>query len=129
AEDFPYKAPTGTTYERLAFAQCFDALEAEVDLDGIKGEVAAARAEGRAMGWGIAAFVEQTARGPGFYGQGRQPVSSRDGAVVRLEPSGTIRCLSSITEQGQGTETGVRQLVARALGVSLDQVEMVTGDT
>ena len=129
AEDFPYKAPTGTNYERLAFAQCFDALEAEVDLDGIKGEVAAARANGRVMGWGIAAFVEQTARGPGFYGQGRQPVSSRDGAVVRLEPSGTIRCLSSITEQGQGTETGVRQLVARALGVSLDQVEMVTGDT
>lgn len=128
-EEFPYKAPTGTIYERLAFTQCFDALETKVNLDAIRGEVALARDTGRVMGWGIAAFVEQTARGPGFYGQGGQAVSSRDGAIVRLEPSGTIRCLSSITEQGQGAETGVRQLVARALGVSLNNVEMVTGDT
>ncbi|MDQ0316861.1 xanthine dehydrogenase family protein molybdopterin-binding subunit [Amorphus orientalis] len=126
---FPHRSPTGVVFERLAFAECFEALGAKVGLPAIAAEVEDARHAGRILGWGIAAFVEQTARGPGFYGQGGQAVSSRDGAVVRLEPSGTIRCLSSVTEQGQGTETGVRQLVARALGLPMDDVEMITGDT
>ncbi|MEW5420365.1 xanthine dehydrogenase family protein molybdopterin-binding subunit [Amorphus sp. 3PC139-8] len=127
--DFPHRSPTGTVFQRLAFAECFAALEAKVDLAELEAEIAQARTDGRIAGWGIAAFVEQTARGPGFYGKGGAPVSSRDGAVVRLEPSGTVRCLSSVTEQGQGTETGVRQLVARALGLKLADVEMITGDT
>ncbi|WP_018699301.1 xanthine dehydrogenase family protein molybdopterin-binding subunit [Amorphus coralli] len=125
----PHRSPTGVLFERLAFAECFEALEKAVDLHVLEAEVAKDRARGRIAGWGVAAFIEQTARGPGFYGHGGQSVSSRDGAVVRLEPSGTIRCLSSVTEQGQGTETGVRQLVARALGVCSDAIEIITGDT
>jgi len=129
AEDFPYVSPTGTRFERLAFPQCLAALERAVDLPALRAGIAQARAEGRLQGVGIAAFVEQTSRGPWFYGQGLQAVSSRDGCTLRLEPSGVFRCISSVTEQGQGTEMGVRQVVAEALGVELDMVEVMTGDT
>lgn len=128
-EDFPFVSPTGTRFDRLAFTQSLAALERKVDLPALRAQVAQARAAGGIQGWGIAAFVEQTSRGPWFYGQGEQAVSSRDGCTLRLEPSGTFRCLSSVTEQGQGTEMGVRQIVALGLGVDLDKVEVLTGDT
>lgn len=128
-DDFPHVAPTGTRFERLAFTQSLAALEREVDLPALRASIAQARAEGRLQGLGIAAFVEQTSRGPWFYGQGEQAVSSRDGCTLRLEPSGVFRCISSVTEQGQGTEMGVRQVVAHGLGVALDRVDVLTGDT
>lgn len=127
--DFPYVSPTGTRFERLAFTQSLAALEAEVDLPALRATIVAARASGRIQGLGIAAFVEQTSRGPWFYGQGEQAVSSRDGCTLRLEPSGHFRCISSVTEQGQGTEMGVRQVVAHGLGVATERVDVLTGDT
>lgn len=127
--DLPWRAPTGTRYERLSFEECFATLDAHVDLIALQRECADARKEGRLRGLGLACFVEQTSRGPGFYGAGGVAVSSRDGCTLRLEPNGAVRCLSSITEQGQGTETGVLQVIAAAVGVPLDAVDIFTGDT
>ncbi|MBJ3774766.1 xanthine dehydrogenase family protein molybdopterin-binding subunit [Acuticoccus mangrovi] len=129
AADLPYASPNGTTFPRLTFPQCLDALEKAVDLPAVHRDVAAGRAEGRCLGLGIVAFVEQTSRGSGFYGDGGVAVSSRDSCTIRLEPTGGLRCLSSVTEQGQGSEMGVTQIVAAAVGVPLERVEVVTGDT
>jgi len=127
--DLPYLSATGNRFARLAFPQCLAALEAVIDLAVIRQAIARARAAGRLQGLGFAAFVEQTARGSGFYGSGDVRVSTRDSCTLRLEPSGAVRCLSSVTEQGQGVETGVRQVIAAALGVSLDKVDILTGDS
>jgi carbon-monoxide dehydrogenase large subunit len=127
--DLPWRAPTGVTYPRLAFEECFAALEPHVDLAALRRECKIARKSGRLRGLGLACFVEQTSRGSGFYGAGGVAVSSRDGCTLRLEPNGAVRCLSSITEQGQGTETGVLQVIAAAVGVPLDAVDILTGDT
>lgn len=127
--DMPYASPNGTRFERLAFPYCLAALEKAIDLTALRAETERARAEGRLLGLGFAAFVEQTSRGPAFYGKGGAAVTTRDGATVRFEPSGLFRCLSSVTEQGQGTEMGVRQVVAAALGVATADVEVLTGDT
>ena len=127
--DLPYRSPTGTVFSRLSFPACLQALETAVDIPALRAEIQRARGTGRLVGLGFAAFVEQTSRGPAFYGGGGVPVSTRDGASVRFEPSGTFRCLSSVTEQGQGTEMGVRQVVASALGVGLGDVEVLTGDS
>ncbi|MFL9823526.1 xanthine dehydrogenase family protein molybdopterin-binding subunit [Rhodoplanes sp. SY1] len=129
AADLPYAAPTGVTYARLAFEECFATLDAHLDIAALQVECAEARAKGRLRGVGLACFVEMTARGSGFYGGGGVAVSSRDGCTLRLEPTGGIRALSCITEQGQGAETGVLQVIAAAVGVPLDAVEMITGDT
>ncbi|TAK42996.1 MAG: xanthine dehydrogenase family protein molybdopterin-binding subunit, partial [Betaproteobacteria bacterium] len=55
--------------------------------------------------------------------------SAQDGATLRLEPTGMVTCISSVTEQGQGTEGIFAQIAASAVGVTLDRVRVITGDT
>jgi carbon-monoxide dehydrogenase large subunit len=64
-----------------------------------------------------------------FYGVGGAPIASQDGATVRLDASGAVHVSSSVTEQGQGTEAVLAQIVATAVGVPIDSVRVTTGDT
>lgn len=78
---------------------------------------AAARAEGRRVGIGLACYVEGT--GPGPY----------EGAHVVVETSGKVKVATGLTTQGQGHQTAFGQVVADQLGVRLEDVEVTTGDT
>ena len=49
-------------------------------------------------------------------------ISAQDGAIVKITPSGEVRCLVSVTELGQGTETIIGQIVAEQLGVKEEEV-------
>jgi carbon-monoxide dehydrogenase large subunit len=75
------------------------------------------RAEGRRVGIGVACYVEGTGIGP------------YEGARVTVEPSGKVRCATGVGTQGQGHFTVFAQLVADALGVDVEDVRVVTGDT
>jgi carbon-monoxide dehydrogenase large subunit len=66
---------------------------------------------------------------PAFYGVGGARISAQDGATLRLEPTGMLTVLCSVTEQGQGTEAIFAQIAASAVGVSMDKVKVITGDT
>src|SRR5262249_61199612 len=71
-----------------------------------------------------------TAPGPmGYYGSGGAPISLQDACVIRLEPNGGIICAVGVTEQGQGTDTIMAQIAASALGVPIDAVRVISGDT
>ena len=87
------------------------------------------RRQGRYRGVGLAAFIEPTGAGAETNGPGGAPVIAVDGATVKLEPSGGIRCLTGATEQGQGTTAAIAQIVASALGVAVDDVIVVSSDT
>ena len=128
-EDFPYVTPTGVDFDGLSLAECLDALVGGMDIEALREEQTALREEGVLRGIGIATFVELTAPGPDYYGEGNVRVTSQDGCIVKLEPSGTLRCTPSITEQGQGTEAAVAQIVAAAIGVGIDDVRVATGDS
>ena len=80
-------------------------------------------------GIGIATFCEQTAYGPPYYGPSGASISTQDGCTLRLEPSGAVRCITSLTDQGQGTLTSVAQIVADSVGVSIEQVSVAGGDS
>src|SRR5690606_13395454 len=56
-------------------------------------------------------------------------ISVQDGCTLRFEPSGVFRCITSITDQGQGTLIGINQIVADTIGVPVTDVEMVSGDS
>src|SRR5690606_4666801 len=92
-------------------------------------EQVALRERGVYRGIGIATFVEPSAYGPPYYGPTDARISVQDGCTIRLEPSGVFRCLTSITDQGQGTLIGLNQIIAETLGVAVEQVEMVSGDS
>ena len=80
-------------------------------------------------GIGLAAMIEVTNPSPAFYGVGGARISAQDGATLRLEPTGMVTCIVSVTEQGQGTEGVFAQIAATAVGVSIDRVRVITGDT
>jgi len=74
-------------------------------------------AEGRRVGIGLACYVEGTGVGP------------YEGAHVHVETSGKVKVATGLTSQGQGHQTAFAQIVADALGVRFEDVEITTGDT
>ncbi|GAB4518840.1 MAG: xanthine dehydrogenase family protein molybdopterin-binding subunit [Haliangiales bacterium] len=80
-------------------------------------EKARLAAEGKRVGLGIATYVEGTGIGP------------YEGARVRIEASGKVNLATGVGTQGQGHFTAFAQLVAEVLGVEVEDVRVVTGDT
>ena len=119
----------GVRLDGCSFDACLDKLLDAMDYDGLRKEQAELRKRGILRGIGIATFVEPSAYGPPYYGPTEARISVQDGCTIRLEPSGVFRCLTSITDQGQGTLTGLAQIIAETLGVPMDHVEMVSGDS
>lgn len=126
---YPLTSPTGYQFEALSHHACLAKLRDMMDYDGLRAEQAELRSRGIHRGIGIATFVEITNPGPAFYGVGGARISSQDGAVIKITPSGDVHCLISVTELGQGTETIIGQIVAEHLGVERDRVKVITGDT
>lgn len=126
---YPCTSPTGYFFEKLSHHQCLDKLLALMDYDGLRAGQAALQAKGVYRGIGLATFIEITNPGPAFYGVGGARITSQDGCVIKLEPSGKVRCMISVTEQGQGTEGAMAQVVATSLGVPMDDIRVITGDT
>jgi carbon-monoxide dehydrogenase large subunit len=122
-DEFPYRP--GLT-DRDGSAIVYDsgdypaALGRALELAGaadFRAEQAAAGRAGRYLGLGIGCYVESTGRGP------------FEGATVRVEPSGKVLLLTGAAPQGQSHQTTLAQLCAARLGVDLDDVAVITGDT
>ncbi len=107
----PYRYDSGDFPASLA------KLKALVDWDGFEDRRAAAAAEGRMLGIGMAAYVEGTGVGP------------YEGGHVLVEPNGTVQVATGLSTQGQGHQTAFAQIVADELGVPFESVKVVTGDT
>ncbi len=126
---YPCASLTGYKFEGLSHEACLTKLHRLMDYDRIRAEQVELRARGIHRGIGIAAYVEITNPTPAFYGVGGARISAQDAAVITITPSGEVRCTISVTEQGQGTETIIGQIVADHLGVSREIVRVLTGDT
>jgi aerobic carbon-monoxide dehydrogenase large subunit len=92
-------------------------LKKLVGWDEFAAEREQARAEGRRLGIGLAFYVEGTGVGP------------YEGAHVRVETNGKVVVATGLTTQGQGHETVFAQVAASELGVPVEDVTVVTGDT
>ncbi|HVQ77653.1 MAG TPA: molybdopterin cofactor-binding domain-containing protein, partial [Candidatus Binatia bacterium] len=129
ADMYPYTAPTGLFFERLSHEEC---LAKVLEISGYASlcrERDALRARGVHRGLGLCVFLDLTAPGAQTYGVGGARISSQDGTTIRLEPTGKLTVLASVTEQGQGTDTILAQVAATAVGVRVEDVRVVTGDT
>src|SRR5256714_71016 len=126
---YPYTFPSGIKFEKLSHHAALDLLLKKMDYRALREEQAELRKQKVYRGIGLAAMIEVTNPSPAFYGVGGARISAQDGATLRLEPTGMVTVLSSVTEQGQGTEAIFAQIAASAVGVSLDKVRVITGDT
>lgn len=123
-DEFPYVQISGATPDSGDYAR---ALETALDRAGYAGfaeEQIRARQQGRFLGIGIG--FELTPEGgciPDSF------IGGYEGATVRVGPSGRVTVLTGVTSPGTGNETGIAQIVADQLGVPLDTVRVVQGDT
>ncbi|MDE2145162.1 MAG: xanthine dehydrogenase family protein [Burkholderiales bacterium] len=126
---YPATGASGIRLEQLSHQACLREAKRLVDYDALRAEQAALRARGIYRGIGIAALIELTNPSAAFYGVGGARIASQDGATLRLEPGGGVTVLASVGEQGQGAEAIFAQIAADAVGVGLDRVRVLTGDT
>ena len=128
-DGYPCASPTGLRFEKLSHHASLAKLLAMMGYDSLRAEQNDLRKSNIHRGIGIASFIEVTNPSAAFYGVGGARISSQDGVAVRLDAQGAVICQTSITEQGQGSEALTAQIVASVLGVSMDRVRVILGDT
>ncbi|MFZ1106675.1 MAG: xanthine dehydrogenase family protein molybdopterin-binding subunit, partial [Hyphomicrobiaceae bacterium] len=126
---YPRTSPAGMKFEGLSHGASLDRLLAMIDYPALRAEQGRLRERGIHRGIGFAAFIELTNPSPFMYGLGGARISAQDGCTVRIDPDGSVVAATGVTEQGQGTEAIIRQIVAEGVGVPIDEVRVVTGDT
>ena len=127
--DFPLTSAGGVEFERLSFTACLDKALDLVDVAAFRAEQERLRKEGIHHGLGLNTFVELTAIGPEYYGEGGQHISAQETCLLRMEASGQVRAYVGTSDQGQGIDTGLQQVVAAGLGLRLEDVEIISGDS
>ena len=113
----PYRNPFGMVYDSGAYHKVMERVIALGDWAGFPARRAEARARGNYRGIGVSNYVD-TATG-----------TPRERAEVTVLPDGIVEVVVGTVSNGQGHETSFAQLIGEWLGVPLDSVRLVTGDT
>ncbi len=124
-ESFPYATATGLTYDSGNYSAPLKKALEIVGYDKLRQEQKTARAQGRFMGIGISTYGEICAIGP----SPATPAGGWESATVKIEPSGKVTVMTGCSPHGQGEETTFAQIAADELGVDIDDVLVVHGDT
>jgi carbon-monoxide dehydrogenase large subunit len=129
-KSFPHQTPVLMTYDAGDFAATLDNALAEADYNGLAARKAASATKGKLRGIGFSAYVEACGAAPsaavGSLGAG---VGLWESAEVRVNPIGTVEVLTGTHSHGQGHETTYAQLVSDRLGIPIENVSIVHGDT
>jgi carbon-monoxide dehydrogenase large subunit len=128
APELPARTTTGVSLEGITARETLDRACELLDLDALRKEQAEARADGRHLGIGLATFVEIAPGPPDFAPLVGFDLPSET-AWARIEPTGHVTISTWQVTQGQGHETTIPQVVADELGVPIDQVRVVWGDS
>ncbi|MEZ5512498.1 MAG: xanthine dehydrogenase family protein molybdopterin-binding subunit [Steroidobacteraceae bacterium] len=130
SDQLPWKTPFGFEYEPSDYpALLARALELG-DYAGFEARRAQSKAQGLLRGIGISCYLEAGGEGPSaLYLASGGGVGMFEGATVRVNPSGSVVVLTGTHSHGQGHETTFAQLVCERLGVPIEQVDIVHGDT
>ena len=124
-EEFPFATPMGVVYDSGNYTLALDKCLELIGYQKFRQEQAEARTQRRYIGIGLSCYVEICALGP----SPAMPAGGWESATVRLEPTGKVTILTGASPHGQGQETSFAQIAADELGVKLDDIVVVHGDT
>jgi carbon-monoxide dehydrogenase large subunit len=131
-EEFPYEMVAGLTYDSGNYEAATELAEQMFDMAAMRAEQARRRESGDPvqLGIGISTFTEMCGLAPSrVLGSLSYGAGGWEAAQVRMLPTGKVEVTSGATPHGQGHHTAWSQIVADALGVPFEDVEVVTGDT
>jgi carbon-monoxide dehydrogenase large subunit len=124
-DEFPYATTTGLSYDSGNYSLPLHKAMETVGYSELRKEQIYARAKGKLMGIGLSTYGEICAMGP----SAAMPAGGWESATVKVEPSGKVTVLTGASPHGQGEETTFAQIAADELGVGIDDVIVLHGDT
>jgi carbon-monoxide dehydrogenase large subunit len=128
--EFPFRIGSGIVWDRSSFTDCLVAACKAVDYDGLRRRQAAARADGRWLGIGIASYAELTGIGSRISVAPGMPLNTgTETARIRIDTTGGVTAAFGVASHGQGLETTLAQVVADKLGVRVEDVRVIHGDS
>jgi carbon-monoxide dehydrogenase large subunit len=130
SSEMPYKTPIGPTYDCGDFPQIFARALAVAGYEKFHLRRAEAMRRGRLRGIGLACYVESSGIAPSrFAGALGARAGFYETAALRAEPDGSVLAALGTHNHGQGHATSLAQIVSSRLGVPVEQIEVVEGDT
>jgi len=128
--EFPYATPVGLTYDTGDYAAHLDKAIAMAEVAGYPARKAASEAKGRKRGLGYSCYIEACGIAPSnIAGALGARAGLFEAGEVRVHPTGTVTVFTGSHSHGQGHETTFAQVVAAKLGIPVENVEIVHGDT
>ncbi len=122
---FPYETGTAVAYDSGDYTAALEKALQMADYDGLRQKQAELRKQGRYLGIGFSTYVEICGMGP----SAAMPAGGWESSTVRVEPTGKVTVLTGVSPHGQGQETTFAQLMADGLGVDIDDIRIIHGDT
>ncbi len=121
ADAFPYTTATGATYDVGDYERALDLVLDSAGYEDLRAEQARRRAEGgvRQLGIGVSVYVEVTAG----------PTAGSEHARVVIEADGSATVYTGSSAHGQGHDTAFATLISARLGIPMDKITVVHGDT
>jgi aerobic carbon-monoxide dehydrogenase large subunit len=118
--EFPFKTATGIAYDSGNYQLALSKALKRSGYEKLRRDQKRLRSQGRYLGIGLSTYVEICAMGPkGMWEYGK----------VEVEPTGKVTVLSGASPHGQGQQTSFAQIVADQLGVEMDDITVIHGDT
>ncbi len=128
--DEPYETAGGATLENISSVETLEQVQRLIGYQDFRKEQEEARKRGRYLGLGIGSFTNGNAADEksnparhGIKGAGQEV------ATVRMQPSGKVQAFTSVSPHGQGLETTLAQILADELGIPMDFIEILHGDS
>ena len=129
-EDFPYQTPVAFLYDSGDYDRLMATAADNADYAGMRAAQAEARAAGKLRGVGVVCCIEASGPAPSAVaGSLGSAVGFWESGEVRVHPTGQVSVFTGSHTHGQGHETTFAQVAADELGVPLESVEVVHGDT
>ncbi|GJD48679.1 Caffeine dehydrogenase subunit alpha [Methylobacterium crusticola] len=126
----PFENVAGKRYDGGDYPGSLERAREAVGFDAIRARQAAGEADGRRIGVGFATYTEQTAHGAKVFGAWGLPiVPGYEQAVARITPDGALELRVGLQSHGQGLETTLAQIAHEELGLPLERIRVIHGDT
>jgi carbon-monoxide dehydrogenase large subunit len=128
--EFPYATPVGLTYDIGDYEATLSKAQKIADVAGFAARKAESAKRGKLRGMGYSCYIEACGLAPSnIAGALGARAGLFEAGEVRVHPTGTVTVFTGSHSHGQGHETTFAQVVAGRLGIPVENVEIVHGDT
>ena len=129
-DQMPFTSVSGNVYDSGDYRKSLDLAVGDIDVGAIRAKQKETKNSDRLIGVGFANYIEMTAHGTKLFAAAGYPfIPGFEQAAVRFTPDGGLEVRVGVHSHGQGMETSLAQLAHEILGIPINDIAVVHGDT